>query len=359
VWLPNNLSFGPSPALGDLSGNGRLETLIASSNRNLYAIKHNGGGLAGWPVKYADQLYTESSPLIVDLNHDGVLDVLIGDESRFIKAWDASGNLLAGFPLATDDAVRATPTVADIDKDGDVDLVVVTWNKNVFIWDFPDMFDPHMAPWASYHANLFNDGNVTTDLPTGIGEVAFAFDIVGGAVDLSWYLPAAAGYLFDVLRAQVRGSEVSRFEQLAGERAVDSEGRLRYIDREVEAGGRYVYRIEARETGDGEGGAFETPAVYVPVQSAAMSQNYPNPFNPITRISYWVPDGGSRHVDLVIYDVTGARVRTLVSGDVTSGKHEVEWNGRNDHGEMVGSGMYFYRMVQPNYKATKKMLLLK
>jgi flagellar hook assembly protein FlgD len=97
----------------------------------------------------------------------------------------------------------------------------------------------------------------------------------------------------------------------------------------------------------------------VPVRRAAMNQNYPNPFNPVTRIVYWEPDGGKQRVDLVIYDVSGARVRTLVSGTVATGRHEVTWDGRNDQGQAVGSGVYFYKMIQENFKATRKMLLLK
>jgi flagellar hook assembly protein FlgD len=61
----------------------------------------------------------------------------------------------------------------------------------------------------------------------------------------------------------------------------------------------------------------------------------------------------------VVYDVTGARVRTLVEGEVSGGKYTVEWDGRNDRGQTVGSGVYFYRLVERNFTQTKKMLLLK
>jgi flagellar hook assembly protein FlgD len=61
----------------------------------------------------------------------------------------------------------------------------------------------------------------------------------------------------------------------------------------------------------------------------------------------------------VVYDVTGARVRTLVEGEVSGGKYTVEWDGRNDRGQTVGSGVYFYRLVERNFTQTKKMILLK
>lgn len=72
-----------------------------------------------------------------------------------------------------------------------------------------------------------------------------------------------------------------------------------------------------------------------------------------------MPETSDGHVSLVIYDVTGARVRTLVNDTKTAGRHVAVWDGRNSNGTPVGSGVYFYRMTQTEYAATKKMLLLK
>ena len=62
---------------------------------------------------------------------------------------------------------------------------------------------------------------------------------------------------------------------------------------------------------------------------------------------------------LIVYDVSGARVRTLVNEDKTPGSFKVEWNGRDDRGNPVSSGIYFYRMQTPGFSASKKMLFLK
>ena len=102
-----------------------------------------------------------------------------------------------------------------------------------------------------------------------------------------------------------------------------------------------------------------TGSIYVPVTRGDLSQNYPNPFNPVTRITYLVPDGGAQQVRLVVYDVRGARVRTLVDDRKAGGKYTVDWDGRNDQGTAVGSGVYFYRLVETNFTQTRKMLLLK
>jgi hypothetical protein len=117
-----------------------------------------------------------------------------------------------------------------------------------------------------------------------------------------------------------------------------------------------VYRLASASDGEE---IYTTSEIYVPVTVRSLSQNYPNPFNPATRIEYFVPEGEARRVALVVYDVSGARVRTLVDRVVTGGKHSVEWDGRNDHGQTVGSGVYFYRMVDREFTQTRKMLLLK
>jgi flagellar hook assembly protein FlgD len=98
--------------------------------------------------------------------------------------------------------------------------------------------------------------------------------------------------------------------------------------------------------------------VVVPVTEARLGQNYPNPFNPVTRIEYWVP-GVRSEVSLVIYDVRGARVRTLVKGERAAGRYTALWDGRNEQGAPVGSGVYFCRMSVGAFRDARKMVLLK
>jgi hypothetical protein len=90
----------------------------------------------------------------------------------------------------------------------------------------------------------------------------------------------------------------------------------------------------------------------------ALRQNAPNPFNPVTKISFEVPDGGA-NVSLRIYDVSGRLIRTLTDGFEPSGIRALSWDGRNDSGEPVSSGTYFYQLTTPSFTQTRKMLLLK
>jgi hypothetical protein len=85
--------------------------------------------------------------------------------------------------------------------------------------------------------------------------------------------------------------------------------------------------------------------------------NTPNPSTPKTSIAYNVLH--ESQVSIVVYDVSGRRVATLVDGVVEPGRHYVTWDGRNDSGESVGSGVYFCTMEAPEFHDNHKMMLLK
>ena len=91
--------------------------------------------------------------------------------------------------------------------------------------------------------------------------------------------------------------------------------------------------------------------------SFALGQNYPNPFNPTTTIDYTIPEASN--VTLEVYDVMGAKVRTLVSGAQSAGTHTATWDAHNDAGVKLASGAYFYRLQAGDKVKTMKMMLLK
>ena len=88
-----------------------------------------------------------------------------------------------------------------------------------------------------------------------------------------------------------------------------------------------------------------------------LSQNYPNPFNPTTEIRFALPK--SSNVKLVIYDVMGRLVSTLVDQNMSVGSHRVTWNGRELSGKVAASGVYFYHLQTEGFSSTKKMVLMK
>ena len=91
--------------------------------------------------------------------------------------------------------------------------------------------------------------------------------------------------------------------------------------------------------------------------SFELSNNYPNPFNPSTKINFGIPKDGM--VSLVVYNVLGQRVRTLADAPMAAGQYSITWDGRNDAGSTLSSGVYFYRLQAGATAIVKKMLLLK
>jgi hypothetical protein len=83
----------------------------------------------------------------------------------------------------------------------------------------------------------------------------------------------------------------------------------------------------------------------------------PNPFNPRTTLYYSLPVSGRG--ELVVYDLAGRRVKTLVSGHIEAGQHAAEWDGRDEQGRRVASGVYLYNLVSGEFNETKRMVLLK
>jgi flagellar hook assembly protein FlgD len=88
-----------------------------------------------------------------------------------------------------------------------------------------------------------------------------------------------------------------------------------------------------------------------------MEQNYPNPFNPETTIRFAIPKNG--YVTLEVYTLLGELVRTLINENLNVGTYSVSWDGKNDAGVSISSGVYLYRIHSEGFLKTQKMTLLK
>jgi len=88
-----------------------------------------------------------------------------------------------------------------------------------------------------------------------------------------------------------------------------------------------------------------------------LLQNYPNPFNPSTKLSFSIGKAGN--VNLVIYNELGQKIRTLINDDLSGGLHEILWNGKNESGLSVPSGIYYARIIHNGLSKSIKMMLIK
>ena len=177
-----------------------------------------------------------------------------------------------------------------------------------------------------------------------------------GNVELSWTAP----------------SEMLEFEVLLGyhvyrddEPLTDSiNASVRFTDK-VETSGEYVYKVTAvYELGESD--PIEQKVIVtvsdddisiLPILTELVG-NYPNPFNPETVIRFNIADAGN--VNIEIFNIRGQKVRTLMDGFVERGEHTVVWNGTDENGHGVSSGVYFYVMRADGVNASvRRMVLLK
>jgi glycosidase len=119
---------------------------------------------------------------------------------------------------------------------------------------------------------------------------------------------------------------------------------------EIDGYGALVYSVSETTGGD-----FDVnPNI---IKDVRLHQNFPNPFNPVTIIWYDLPE--FTHVEMKVYNLLGQEVTTLVDEPKPAGRYSVKWDGRNDAGEQVASGVYVCSLYAGDLKRTKKMLLVK
>jgi hypothetical protein len=119
------------------------------------------------------------------------------------------------------------------------------------------------------------------------------------------------------------------------------------IDGEVED-----YYVDLTETGV----QIPEPDKTVP-ETFCLYQNFPNPFNPVTEIGFTLPE--NCEIELTIYNTSGQLIQTVVSGPYIAGEHNIIWNGRDQDGVTVASGLYIYVLRAGDMILKNKMLLLK
>jgi hypothetical protein len=129
-----------------------------------------------------------------------------------------------------------------------------------------------------------------------------------------------------------------------------------FVDTRVEAGHTYYYLLES-QSGSGESRELHRGSATLPAREMVLEQNQPNPFNPQTSIRFYLPARGS--VALHGFDVRGALVRRLATGTFDAGSHTVVWDGTDQAGRPVASGVYVYRLTSDRHSQIKKMMLLK
>jgi hypothetical protein len=226
---------------------------------------------------------------------------------------------------------------------------------------FADSIDDYNSSYTTVDLDILNDTqwdeflNLFLNYDVAVQLQSCASYWKGDHAEIEWTLKDVNPSELPSFNVYRRDQSGGRFHGIAG--AVVERDHNHYTCRDYTAcpGAEYTYRIEVSEGGSLVT-SFET-TVKTPLAALALYQNSPNPFYTGTSIAFSLPEAS--HARLEVFDISGKRVRVLAEGVIPVGKHEESWDGRNDAGERVASGLYFYKLTAGKHTVTRKCALLR
>ena len=164
---PKNI-FYQSPAVGDIDGDGELELLLCSKESAVYAWEASGADVEGWPARAWGDDPIVSSPAIVDVGGGPSPEVVVNGPEPYITAFSADATVAPGWPADIDSRAQTAPVVADVDGDGDVEVVVATSFTGLHVIDTEGA--PVSGPgwWPTYRYNSWRTGTLPVAESTGV-----------------------------------------------------------------------------------------------------------------------------------------------------------------------------------------------
>jgi hypothetical protein len=332
----------------DFNGDGSQDLLISGMSKTIHprtAVYRND---SGYFTMLDNSIFPgDISEIVqwVDLNSDGKKDILALGGQLFNSGLylNSNGSFVKQEIQSSDDSEIGRlyyGDVSDIDKDGDIDLIIGPYllkqEKDSFQTIMLDKYYTGAIPkfcdldYDGY-ADLLIAGEKRDPVGRNRGYIQVFKNQKG---TLSLYKEINLGRDFFIFS----GKWVD----------VNNDGRLD-LSLFSDAGFLILYSAKDIIT------SVESPSVSKMQQFRINS--YPNPFNPSTTIEFTLPAPGK--ANLVIYDIMGRKVRELVSGQLPAGSRSVLWDGHDDSGKLISSGVYFARLSMGKNTAVRKMLMMK
>jgi hypothetical protein len=385
-----------TPVIATLDHSGIDKVITHSLNGYVYALNSDGLLLSGFPVNLGSSIQTEIAA--ADLDEDGVMEIIIGCQNGSLHILNAAGVDITGFPINIGENINGAPTVldnskivfgtnnhmlllsstgeilvnkpivaamanspvvADLTGDGALEIIFVTINGMLYVTDqngndlngFPvnvgDNFnapplifnlDEDIAPeilLTSYQNSLYAYNNDGTMLPGYPFITSFNGCTPATVCDLNNddILKLISGYSTGVVVMNLRRPDTEIKPWITYRGALNRQGSFACTN--------YVSNSDP----------------YLTPQVNRLEQNYPNPFRQNTTILYETKKEGK--INLSIYNLRGQLIRTLEEGYISSGKHSIDWDGKDSRGRTVANGIYLCRLKTPETTLTRRMLLCK
>ncbi len=375
---PINHVPASSSAVGDITGDG-IPEIISESYLALYAWKNNGDSIPGFPFNMPNSdVNSYSSPVLADVDNDNIREIVFGTHSLggggYVYILKNNGTVLPSWPKSVNYWIYDPPAVGYIDNDTILDIAVgdqvlspspvdriYAWNKNgTVLSGFP--IGPINAINAQILLGDIDNDNMTelicddNSQSAGLGKyLAFNHD---GTPVTGWPISTSGTSFFNTPCL----TDVNR------------DGVLDIIGAGLESGPSYanVYlwntgmnynpnniTIPMFQYNEKHNGVYDKPTLVgiknqttELISDYKLFQNYPNPFNPESKIKIQI--SRTSNVKLVVYDILGKELETLINKQINPGTYEVNFDGSN-----YPSGLYFYQLTVDGYGETKSMVLLK
>jgi len=290
-----------------------------------------------------------------------------------------------------------TETNADYDGDGKIDVTDLNtfstaWMADDFSRELAPVTGivPHLIPTPDNAFDLRDimtftrmwhwSNKTPTIMLAGLNQVGYSIDIVQSGKTLGITMPESSvcGQIlinYDQNKLEIENSSdlmigdqiqlTNHFKELGNlliEKSYLSDKENKQVSVETRAIDKEdsfinIQYIFLDQFGNVISQGFMSQKVVAVPDEFALHQNYPNPFNPVTTIQYDLPE--DTEVKMIIYDILGREVKTLLNKTEQAGYKSIRWNGLNNAGQKVSAGMYFYRLETVGFVKVHKMLLLR
>jgi len=320
-----------SPALADLDGDGDLEIIAqegdpGSQGHRLWVWHHDATVATGWPRNIAAEgQSSRTNPAIGDVDDNGVLEIVTATSDGVLHVLEPDGSYFPGFPRPLGVHIISSPTLIDVDADGQEEIFLSYWQTNTQYaggWSLDGSPLPGFPMAIMTGTDLASHSSIHLADAEGDGDLDLTVSAASFASGRIWVLEVGGS----IYEPGVTREDWPKIRRDAANR-----------------------------------GAFPasdmTPVWTPDVIALALAPNHPNPFNPRTTLSFTL--GRSGPARLTIYDVSGRLVDVLIDGTLAAGNHVVVWNGRDLAGRSLPSGTYLCRLDSSGRHLARSLTLLR